>query len=215
MDILKLYETLHWANLDTQLPIFKSLKIEQPITLRQLLAFDRDELARMAAPCLASLRYCAPLSADPLTQRGQNFAEMTVDSTCLGIVLSEAMPSQFMKCLNRHLHRHTPPPEDRITLLATAVRPPDFPFIHLNPCMMQYRLHHVLSHLVTRTPLLRSSNVNVARISFNGCAAVYCRDRASPLGRCHGTMGAIVSKVAITRSNCTGISPWHSSFTLF
>ncbi|KAK9852854.1 hypothetical protein WJX84_009274, partial [Apatococcus fuscideae] len=64
VDILKLYEILHGANLDADLPTL-DIKIKQPVTLRQLLDVDPAELARLVAPSLASLHFSSPFSSDP------------------------------------------------------------------------------------------------------------------------------------------------------
>lgn len=108
MDILGLYQQLHRGDLDAPLPILPSLqRIQQPITTRQLTALSRDELASVVAPSLASLHYCAAFSQDATRQTGRNFASMAVDATCMGIVLSEAMPGAFLQCLSLNLLDHT------------------------------------------------------------------------------------------------------------
>ena len=108
VDILGLYQQLHRGDLDAPLPILPSLqRIHQPITTRQLTALTRDELASVVAPSLATLHYCSTFSQDPTRQTGRNFASMAVDATCMGIVLSEAMPGAFLQCLSLNLLDHT------------------------------------------------------------------------------------------------------------
>ncbi|KAK9844588.1 hypothetical protein WJX74_004359 [Apatococcus lobatus] len=108
VDILSLYEQLHRGDLDAPLPLLPSLqRIHQPITTRQLTSLNRDELAAVVAPSMASLHYCAAFSRDEHRQTGRNFAAMAVDATCMGIVLSEAMPGAFLQCLSLHLLDHS------------------------------------------------------------------------------------------------------------
>ena len=124
VDILGLYEKLHQGNLDANLPVLTSLRIQQPISIRQLVSLSRDEMASVVAPSIASLHYSAAFSTDPNRQTGRNFAEMAVDATCMGIVLSETMPAAFLQCLSFHLIDHTTQ-NDNPSLWDIVVREPD------------------------------------------------------------------------------------------
>ena len=103
VDILKLYSILHTGNLDAELPLLSSLHVQQPITIRQLASLSQDEMAAVAAPSLAGLHDSAAFSKDLKLKAGRNVAEMTIDVTCMGIVLNEALPLAFLQCCKYHL----------------------------------------------------------------------------------------------------------------